>query len=114
MTIEPDRGVQRFWTSSGGGVWTQLGAERRFDPIASLHDSAGPVYVGTDRPGSDNPFSGKLYYLEVRDGVNGPIIANLDFRTPDQMDGTPARWIDDSGSIFCATGSGWEHVLSDD
>jgi hypothetical protein len=114
MTVEPERGVLRFWTSNGGTVWRQLGDERRFDPIAGLHDSTGPVYVGTDRPGSDNPFSGKLYYLEVHEGLDGPVIANLDFRTPDQMDGSPASWIDDYGNVFRSHGSGWEYVLTEE
>lgn len=110
MTIEPTEGRLRFWTSNGGSVWRLLGGALEFEPIEGLHDSVGPVYVGTDRPGSDNPFSGDLYYLEIRDGVNGPVIANLDFRTPDQLDTASGRWTDDHGNVFRPHGSGWEYV----
>ncbi len=110
MTIEPTQGVQRFWTSNGGTVWTHLGDDRDFDSIDQLHDSTGPVYIAADRPGSDNPFAGKLYYVEIRDGVNGPVLANLDFRTPAQLDPASGRWTDDHGNVFRPHGTGWEYV----
>lgn len=110
MTVEPSRGILRFWTSNGGTVWTQLGDDRTFSPIDALNDSRGRVYVGTDRPGSDNPFAGKLYYVEIRDGVGGPVIANLDFRTPDQLNPASGEWTDDHGNTFRPHGSGWEYV----
>jgi hypothetical protein len=114
MTVEPARGLLRFWTSSGGTVWTQLGDDRTFAPLDGLHDSSGRVYVGADRPGSDNPFAGKLYYVEIRDGVGGPVIANLDFRTPTQLDAGSGEWIDDHGNVFRPHGSGWEYVAVGD
>jgi len=114
MTIEPTGGVLRFWTSNGGSVWTQLGDDRTFNPINGLHDSTGPVYIGTDRPGSDNPFAGKLYYIEIRAGVNGPVVASLDFRTQAQLDATSGRWTDDHGNVFSPHGTGWEYVGAED
>lgn len=109
MTIDPAAGEQRYWTSLNGSTWAQLGDTRTFEPFPALHNSRGPVFVGTDRRGSDNPFAGKLYYLEVRDGIDGPIIANLDFRTIDQRS-TDSSWVDDYGNTFSVTGSGWEYV----
>ncbi|MCP5115500.1 MAG: hypothetical protein GY953_32135, partial [bacterium] len=110
MTVEPARGIQQIWISEVGIDWTPLGEGRTFEPIDGLHDSTGPVYIGTDRPAGTNSFSGKLYYVEVRDGLDGPIVADLDFRTPLQQDGGPERWIDSHGNQFTANGTGWEYV----
>ncbi|NNL98837.1 MAG: DUF4012 domain-containing protein [Acidimicrobiia bacterium] len=111
MTVEPERGRLRFWVSRDGVDWSQLGEDRRFDPIGALFDSRGPVYVGTDRPGSDNSFAGKLYYFEVRQGIDGPILADLDFR---EAAGDPGRWVDSAGNVFTARGTGWEYVTPGD
>lgn len=107
MTVEPDRGRLRFWVSPDGVGWDQLGDERRFEPVDSLFDSPGPVYVGTDRPGSDNAFAGKLYYLEVRQGIDGAIIADLDFRSGTE---DPSQWVDGTGNVFVAHGTDWQYV----
>jgi len=114
MTLEGSTGRLRYWESEDGASWTQLGDDRTFDAVTEFHDSSGPVYVGADRPRSDNPFEGKLYYLEIRDGVDGPVLANLDFRTAGQMGETAATWIDDHGNVFIASGSGWEYIPPDD
>jgi hypothetical protein len=90
--------------------WNQLGDDRSFEPTGDLADSTGPVYIGADRPGSDNPFAGKLYYFEVRDGIDGPIIGELDFRTDLQLNGGPDRWVDGRGNVFSAHGAAWEYV----
>lgn len=109
MTLEASEGRLRYWESEDGVLWTQLADDRTFGPVDRIHDSRGPVYVGTDRPRSDNPFDGKLYYLEIREGVDGPILTNLDFRDQRQMGVTAATWTDDYGNVFEASGSGWEY-----
>lgn len=114
MTIDPDGGSLRFWTSDTGATWAELGSGQPFEPLDGLHDSSGRVFVGTDRRQSENPFAGKLYYLEIRDGIDGPVIADLDFRTTAQQDGGPDRWVDGRGNVFSASGSGWEYVPPDD
>lgn len=110
MTLDPAAGLLQFWTSNNGSVWSKLGEERSFDPVGDLNDSTGPVFVGTDRRSSDNPFAGRLYYLEVRNGINGALLADLDFRSPTQQDGGPQRWVDSEGNIYRANGTGWEYV----
>ncbi|MGI9648303.1 MAG: DUF4012 domain-containing protein [Acidimicrobiia bacterium] len=109
VTIEMSEGRLRYWVSEDGVAWTQLGDDRSFRPAGPLHDTSGPVFVGSDRPRSDTPFDGKLYYLEIREGVDGRVLSNLDFRDPDQMGETEASWADDHGNVFTATGSGWEY-----
>lgn len=109
VTIEASEGRLRYWESDDGVAWTPLAEERTFQSGLRLHDSRGPVYVGTDRPRSDNPLEGKLYYLEIREGLDGPVLTNLDFRDSDQMGPTPATWTDDYGNEFTASGSGWEY-----
>jgi hypothetical protein len=109
VTIEVSEGRLRYWESEDGVTWTRLAEERSFRSGGQLHDSRGPVYVGSDRPRSDNPFDGKLYYLEIREGLDGPVLTNLDFRDPDQMGETPASWTDEYGNEYTGSGSSWEY-----
>jgi hypothetical protein len=110
VTIDPGAGEQQFWISETGRRWAPLGDTRASEPFDALHDSRGPVFVGADRRGTDNPYAGKLYYLEIRDGIDGPVIANLDFRTSDQRDGSDGRWIDDFGNVFEGVGATWRYI----
>lgn len=110
VTIDPTAGVQRYWTSENGASWAQLGGDQEFDQASGLHDSGGPVYIGADRRGTDNPFAGKIYYIEIRSGIDGPIVGELDFRSTAQQDGGPGRWIDGAGNVFNAVGDGWIYV----
>jgi hypothetical protein len=113
VTIDLQAGEQQFWISETGQRWSPLGEARTFDILTALHDSGGPVFVGTDRRGSENPYAGKLYYLEIRNGIAGQVIANLDFRTLDQREGSDGRWIDDFGNVFEGVGSAWSYTPPD-
>lgn len=68
--------VTKFFTSEDGVTWTQLGATQTnagtvtiWPSTASLRFNQGLVY------------SGDVYHLEVRNGENGPVIADPSFHS---------------------------------
>jgi len=63
----------KFYTSSDGLLWTQLGATVTTAGVTSIFDSNAAVGVG-----NINPFPGKVYYAELRNGIDGPVVAKFD------------------------------------
>ena len=112
LTIDAEAGVERFWISDDGNSWNQWGQDLLFDPL-DLHDSAGPVFIGTDRLASDNAFTGRIYYLEIRRGVDGEVSSLLDLRTDGQRTGDNT-WTDAVGQVWTGQGSGWSYVEAGD
>jgi hypothetical protein len=105
FTANPATGVAKIYTSVDGAAWTQVGADHSFTPNTSIHDGTGPLEIG--RTGEDsNYWDGKIYYVEVRDGINGPIVTKMDFRTEDQATwSSGSSWADGYGHTWTATGS---------
>lgn len=71
--------VVKFWTSTdfgpaNPGTWTQLGSTVTNAGTISLFDGTAPLRLG-DR---DNPLAGKVYYAELRNGIDGPVVARFD------------------------------------
>jgi hypothetical protein len=68
----------RFWTSTDGGTWTEFGA------MGSYGGPRSPLFASTNsdfeiggyawQPASD-PLHGKVYEVEIRDGIDGPLLA---------------------------------------
>src|SRR5690606_32664187 len=70
----------RFYTApSIAGPWTQLG-----DPViqggtTSIHSGTAPLTVGAYNAGASEPFVGRVWAAEVRDGIDGSLVAAADF-----------------------------------
>src|SRR5690606_13115050 len=70
----------RFYTApSIAGPWTQLG-----DPViqggtTSIHSGTAPLTVGAYNAGASEPFVGRVWAVEVRDGIDGSLVAAADF-----------------------------------
>lgn len=70
-------GVVRFYTSTDGVAWTQLGSDRS-SFVGSLWDSSDALKVGISGSGGDFEMIGKFYRFEMRSGVDGAIVSLLD------------------------------------
>jgi hypothetical protein len=72
-------GVVTFYTSSDGITWTQLGTTVS-TTAGALYASTDPLYVGSGALGyyGTGPI-GDIYYVEVRNGINGTVVASPDF-----------------------------------
>lgn len=107
------------------GPWTQLGADVTGTGTTSIFDSTTPLQIAPYSPDSTpprTPFKGSGYRFEVRNGINGPVVASPDFRqladgTTSFTDGAGAAWtLAGSAAItnwvtrFSGTIDSWEPV----
>lgn len=89
-TLDVDNGAAgndvRFYTSddydplTNTGTWNQLGATVTTAGVTSIFDSNAVLLVSGLNGGTANPFAGKVFYAEVRNGINGAIAASFDPR----------------------------------
>ena len=85
-------GTITYYTSSDGIVWTQLGT--------TVASTAGALFDSTVSLGvwnMDSANSGRLYYAELRNGINGTVVAAFD----------PTRGTRGAGSLVALTGETW-------
>ena len=76
VTRSASTGTAKFYTSDDGVTWAQLGADVAGAP-GSLNDTADVVMIGAEG-GVSSMLAGKVYYAELRNGINGPIVAKFD------------------------------------
>ncbi|MFE7073811.1 hypothetical protein ACFU96_27360 [Streptomyces sp. NPDC057620] len=70
-----------YWAPTIAGPWTEIGAGR-FGAATSIFSGTAPLRVGGDDPTTvppRKPFIGKGYKAEVRNGINGTLVAAPDF-----------------------------------
>lgn len=79
----------KFWTSTDydvatrAGTWTQIGVTiNGVTGPTTFFNSTGPLEVGATSGGQGNRMAGKFFWVEVRDGIDGTIVADQDFRSP--------------------------------
>jgi hypothetical protein len=70
--------IVKFYTSNDGITWTQLGTDRVTVGAFAFMDSTAPLQVGATDGSGSNAMAGYMYYAEVRDGINGPVVAAFD------------------------------------
>jgi hypothetical protein len=83
VTLDVDNGAvgndTKFYTSDNGVSWTQLGTTIAKAGTTSIFDSAALLQFGGWRPdGSAEPTAGKVYYAELRNGIDGTVVAKFD------------------------------------
>lgn len=65
-----------FYTSTDGVTWTILGAARNGTGTTSVAAlPAQQLELGSRGNGGAEPFGGRIYTVEIRDGIAGPIVA---------------------------------------
>ncbi len=83
-TFDADNGAGgydiKFYSSDDGIYWTQLGATVTTATPITIFNSTARLTVGASFDnGSDTPLTGRVYYAEVRSGINGTIVASPTF-----------------------------------
>ncbi|MDH2392309.1 hypothetical protein QCN29_26740 [Streptomyces sp. HNM0663] len=92
-TLDVSAGVITHYTAPTlDGPWTQLGAPSTPAGATSIYSSTTPVEIGDASSLVFNSPSGKVYRFELRDGIDGTIVAAPDFTA--QTSGTTS--FDDS------------------
>jgi hypothetical protein len=83
VLIQPDTGggnwAVTFFTMDADGAWVQLGDVQTGTGSGDLFWGTGDLQVGVADLGSFQPWDGRIYWAEVRDGSAGPILASPDF-----------------------------------
>ena len=82
-TLDVDTGAGdadvKFWTSDDGSSWDQLGTTQSLGATTEIQSNSSDLYIGIREDGSNSPFSGKIYRVQVRDGIDGTIAFDADF-----------------------------------
>lgn len=82
VTLDVDNGAGGrtaiFYTSSDGVKWSQLGTTVTTAATTSIYDSAAILEVGSFLGGTANLLAGKIHYAEIRNGIDGPVVAKFD------------------------------------
>lgn len=69
--------TSNFYSSDDGEAWTLI-TTTLAPNIASIFDSTSPIEIGARFLGSTNPMAGKIYYAEIRNGIDGPVVSKFD------------------------------------
>ena len=109
-TLDVDNGtggkVVTFYTSTdNGATWDTLGDAVPTAGTVSLFPSTAPLEIGSVGNGTTWPEAGTVQRVEVRDGINGTIVANPDFA------GDPTNG-DSAGNIWEVHGSESSYVYT--
>lgn len=106
-----DRRTQ-FFTSSDGAAWDQLGTDQTTSG-SGIFDSTSQLVLGSlDSGGSNWNLNGKIYYFELRDGIDGTVVSKFDSTDVTRTDTrTPTTWEAPTGETWTVNGSAWDWVL---
>lgn len=94
----------KFYTSDDGAIWTQLGATVTTAGVTSVADSIAALEVGSRRDGTaDILTSGKAFYAELRNGIDGTVVAAFD---PSRANGGDKALTAETGEVWTINQSG--------
>lgn len=86
------------------GPWKQLGADVNGVGTTSINISSDPLLIGRwNFGGSTNATAGTFHKAEIRDGINGNIVANPDFAAAAAEGGS--SFTDGAGNLWSMNGS---------
>ena len=71
-----------FLTSTDGVTWTQLGSTVTQAGTTSIHEGTSEVAVGAIDEGVNRRLEGRVFSVEIRDGIGGTIVASPNFAQP--------------------------------
>lgn len=108
VTLDVDNGssgrTATFYTAASiDGPWTQLGDADIDSGTTSIHAGTASLQVGNrSESGTGAPTTGRVYAAEVRDGIDGTVVADPDFSAEDA--GTTS-FSDDAGNTWTLGGT---------
>lgn len=83
-TLDVDNGSNQrviiFYTSTDGQNWTQLGTTVTQAGATTILDSTTPLTFGVGNLAQPGLWGGNVYYAEMRNGIDGVVVAGPDFR----------------------------------
>jgi len=108
VTMDCDNGAGsrevKFWTSSDGVTWAQLGATVT-GAVTTIDDGDQNLEVGAIINGTLHRVDGKIYYAELRNGIDGTVVASFDPST-DASQGVKSFTSSATGEVWTINQSG--------
>jgi hypothetical protein len=101
-TRSASSGEVKFYTSDDGAAWTQLGTTVAAATGAAT-DNSDQLEVGLRSVSGIQPFSGKIYYAEVRNGIDGTVVAKFD---PTETTPADTSFTSSTGEVWTINQSG--------
>lgn len=82
-TLDVDNGAAgndvKFYTSTDGPNWSQLGATVTTAGVTSIFSSTSPVEIGSTDAGTGRLLVGNVYSATVKSGIDGSTVTDPDF-----------------------------------
>lgn len=95
-TMDVDNGSSdaevKFYTSTDGSTWTQLGATQLNGATTSIFSSTAVLELGGQTLGTVNRLAGKIFEAQVLSGIAGTSVAHPIPTTSSIGDTTPLTW----------------------
>lgn len=103
-----DNRVQ-FFTSEDGTNWTQLGTDQSINLAGIFNSNQALVLGAAISAGNSLMLAGKIYYFELRSGIDGTIVQSVDFSAVTKI-GTrnPTTVTGSAGETWTCNGSAWD------
>jgi hypothetical protein len=106
FTLDVDNGAGgydvTFYTSTDGNTWTQLGTVVTTAGTTSLFDTVSPTQLIGRGAGGTGDAGLKAYAMQVRTGINGPPVVDIDL---DALPETGTTFTDYAGNICTLNGT---------
>lgn len=115
VTHDTVNGIVRFFTSTDGITYTQLGANVSITSGATT-DTNTPLCIGSNNNGSSNIFTGKIYRATISNSIGGAPV--VDFN-PNQYNPSTSQtqWTSSTGEVWSlnvgTATTGYKGVLVD-
>ncbi|HTE57922.1 MAG TPA: hypothetical protein VK694_04205 [Verrucomicrobiae bacterium] len=116
VTLDVDNGAAgrtiTFYTAPTlAGPWAQLGSPIVTAGVTSLLNSTAPLEVGSVANGIE-PFQGSIFAVEVRNGIDGTVVANPVFSKPGVINFTDSAgrgwWLNGTANMILLVSGGAE------
>jgi hypothetical protein len=106
VTLDVDTGSSthevKFYTSNDLGMtWTQLGLTVSTAGTTSIYAGTSSLYIGS-HANNTYQMTGNTLKAEVRDGIDGTVVASPDFTSPKS-----SRFLDAQDNLWTINGSAW-------
>jgi hypothetical protein len=101
VTRDVDNGsgqrVTQFFESADGVTWNSIGSVTQTG-ATSIFNSLSDVRLGaTFTGGTSAPLAGRIFYAEVRNGIDGPVVARFD---PNRANANSSSFVADTGETW--------------
>ncbi|MGW1440281.1 hypothetical protein ACWD7M_34175 [Streptomyces griseus] len=86
-----------YWAPSMAGPWTQVGDPVSSTPPTSIYAGTAPLEIAPQAVAGVPPMRGIVHRAEVRNGINGTLVADLDVRA---LAAGTTGWTDSAGRAW--------------